>query len=325
VKALITGGTGLLGSELARILVDRDERPVVIDVSPPRGRLAALGDRFEFEPVSVTEPEPMLRLIQARAVDVVFHLGGMLSLPSESDPQAAVQVNAQGTYNVLEAARRGGAQKVIFASSIAVYGLDLPDGPVNDDTLQRPTSMYGACKVFGELLGRYFARRFGLDFRGLRFPSVVGPGFQVAHMSIYNCWAIEEPLKGNPYRLQVEPATRCPAIYYKDAVRALISLAEAPASEIVSRVYNLAGVKPPFSAGELVEAVRRSIPGADLDFEPDQQIIALLAGLGNMDLDETNARRQWGWRPDYDLEAMIDDFIDEFRRHRDLYKKNEQG
>jgi threonine 3-dehydrogenase len=147
---------------------------------------------------------------------------------------------------------------------------------------------------------------------------VVGPGSRVAHMSIYNCWAIEEPLKGNPYRLPVAPATRCPAIYYKDVVRALIGLAEAPEGDVPTRVYNLAGVSPAYSAQDLVDVVRRFIPGADLDFEPDQGIIDLLAGLGEMDLDDTRARREWGWRPHYDLAGMVEDFIQEFREHRDL-------
>ncbi len=324
MKTLITGGAGLIGSELARVIVARDERPILTDVKGPPARLADLADRLEYRQVSVTDSDRTADLIRSGEVDTVFHLGGMLSLPSERDPQAAFEVNARGTYQVLEAARRSGARRVVFASSIAVYGLDLPDGPVDDKTLQRPTSMYGACKVFSELLGRYFARRFGLDFRGLRLPSVVGPGFRVAHMSIYNCWAIEEPLKGHPYRLPVEPATRCPTIYYKDVVRALISLAQAAESDVPTRIYNLAGVKPPYSAQDLVDAVRRSIPEADLDFEPDQDIIDLLAGLGRMDLDDTRARREWGWRPRYDLAAMIEDFMNEFREHRDLYPGRER-
>ncbi len=324
MQALITGGAGLLGSELARALTARQKRPVLTDVKPWPARLHDLADRIEYVRASVVDAGRMRGLIRSHEVETVFHLGGMLSLPSERDPRAAFEVNVKGVSQVLEAARQGGARQVIFASSIAVYGLDLPDGPVDETSLERPTTMYGVAKVFGELLGRYYARRYGLDFRGLRLPSGVGPGSRVPHMSIYNCWAIEEPLRGRPYRLQVEPETRCPILYYKDVVRALVALADAPEGDVPTRVYNLAGERPAPSARDLVDTVRRFLPQADLDFEPDPEILALLAGLSNMDLDDARARREWGWRPRYDLAGMIEDFIQEFRAHRDLYEDRER-
>ena len=151
----------------------------------------------------------------------------MLSLPSEQNPWQAFDVNAVGTYNVLEAARIFSVRQVVLSSSIAVYSEDLPDDEVTETTCCHPATIYGTCKVFGELLGKYYARRFGLDFRAVRLPSVVGPFSKVSHMSSYNCWAIEEPLKGLPYAIPVEPESKVPAIYFKDAARALLLLAEA--------------------------------------------------------------------------------------------------
>ena len=308
MNALITGGSGLLGSELARWLISKGRRPVLMDITAPGWRLHGMENAFDFVRGSFVDRKRLLETINAHGVDTVFHLGGMLSLPSEDDPEQAIGVNALGTVDVLEAARSAGVKQVLFASSIAVYGLDLPDAPVDDRCLQRPTTMYGICKSFSEQLGLYYHRRYGLDFRGLRIPSVVAPGCRVAHMSIYNCWAIEEPLKGNAYRIPVEPSLRCPTIYYKDAVRALWMLCDATPESIGTRVYNLAGCRPFYTAGDLCDRVRKFLPEADLDFDIDARVNSLLGGLAKIDLDDGCARREWGWTPTFDLDGMIADF-----------------
>jgi threonine 3-dehydrogenase len=179
--------------------------------------------------------------------------------------------------------------------------------------VEHPTTMYGAGKVYCEHLGKQYQRRFGLDFRALRLPSVVGPGSKAPHMSIYNCWAIEKPLLGEPYEILVEPETRCPVVYYKDAARALWQLSQAPQSGIKSRVYNINGVHPPYSAGELAEQVRSSIPGAKLSFSPDPEINRLMSGVARLDLDDSRARAEWGWQPPRDLPGMVGQFIADFK------------
>jgi threonine 3-dehydrogenase len=313
MKALITGGCGLIGSELARWLISKGQRPVLLDIAPPGWRLHGVEDAFDFVRGTFTDRKGLRETISAHGVDTVFHLGGMLSLPSEESPEQAVQVNAVGTLDILETAGSENVERVIFGSSIAVYGLDLPDAPVDDRCLQRPTGIYGICKSFSEQLGFYYHRRYGLDFRGLRIPSVVAPGCRVAHMSIYNCWAIEEPLKGNAYRIPVDPSMRCPTIYYKDAVRALWMLSQAAPEKIKTRVYNLAGRRPFYTARDLCDRVRYHVPGADLDFQIDARINALLGGLARIDLEDGNARREWGWTPTFDLDGMIADFSATFK------------
>ena len=133
-------------------------------------------------------------------------------------------------------------------------------------------------------------------------------------MSIYNCWAIERPLQGEPYEILVEPTTRCPTIYYKDAARALLEVGLAPVSRIKTKVYNIDGFSPAYSAAELAEAVRQKVPGARLEFKPDQEITSLIQAIGSRDLDDSRARREWGWAPGYDLLGMIDDFRTELAR-----------
>jgi len=319
MPTLITGGTGFLGAAVACMLMENGERPVLFDVAPPRGILSSRQAEFHYEQGSVDNLSLLLNCISRHAIDRIFHLGGMLSLPSENSPWAAFQANVIGTYHVLEASRLAGIRQLVYGSTIATYSKDLPSDIVDDATLQRPTSMYGTTKVFGELLGRFYTRRFGLDFRGVRLPSVVGPGAKTAHMSIYNAWAIEESLKGNPYEIFCAPETRCPAIYFKDAARAILLLSEADASHIPTRIYNIAGISPPFSAQELVDIITLRIPGAKLTFKPDSTVTLLLNELGKITFDESAARSEWGWKIQYPLEVMVDDFIQEYHKNKELY------
>ncbi|MBW2636159.1 MAG: NAD-dependent epimerase/dehydratase family protein [Deltaproteobacteria bacterium] len=319
MTTLITGGAGFIGSYLAQLLVEDGEHPVLLDVAPVHGALVDIRDRFEYVQSSLGNLSVLQNLVRKYSIDRIFHLGGMLSVPSDDNPWAAFDTNVVGTYNVLEAARLAGVTQVICSSPIATYGRDLPATPVDDATIQRPTSMYGSTKVFCELLGRFYARKFGLDFRGVRIPSVVGPGAKTAHMSIYNCWAIEESLKGNPYELLCEPDTRCPVIYFKDAGRALWLLAKADRSQIKTMIYNLAGIVPPFSADELVYLILKRIPDARLTFNPDPETVELLRELGSLILDDECARAEWGWEIAYPLIDMVDDFIKEFKEHTSWY------
>jgi threonine 3-dehydrogenase len=313
MNSLITGGTGFVGAELTKTLIDKGEHPIVFDVTEVRGALSNFSGRFEHMRGSVANLSQLANAFSQRKVDRIFHLGGMLSLPSEQNPWQAFDVNAVGTYNVLEAARIFGVEQVVFSSSIAVYSDDLPQDEVTETTCCHPATIYGTCKVFGELLGKYYERRFGLDFRGLRLPSVVGPFSTVSHMSSYNCWAIEEPLKGRPYAIPVEPGVKVPAIYFKDAAHALLLLSEADKSKLSRAVYNIAGIKPSYSAGQLAQAVRQEIPSADLSFAPDAHIMSLVTGLTGVRMSDDRACRDWGWAVTYGLDEMVKDFIHEFR------------
>ena len=153
--------------------------------------------------------------MRSHEVDTVFHLGGMLSVPSEQDPWSAFEVNIHGTYRLLEAARLSGVKQSCWPAASRSMARTSPTARLPRPPWSTPASMYGVCKIFGEQMGKHYQRRFGLDFRALRLSSVVGPGSKVAHMSIYNCWAIEKPLLGRPYQILVEPQTRCPVIYYR--------------------------------------------------------------------------------------------------------------
>lgn len=319
MSILITGGSGLIGASLTQMIVGLGERPAIFDIAPIPPILRKIESKLKYFQGSLDHLPELLNIIKAEGIDTIFHLGGMLSVPSEKKPWASFQSNVVGTFNVLEAARLEKVAKIIYSSTIATYSKDIPSNVIDDFTLQRPTTMYGATKVFGELLGRVYARKYGIDFRGVRFPSVVGPGAKTAHMSIYHAWTIEEPLKGKPYEIYVEPETKVPAMYFKDAVRALWLLSRAKKEQIPTMVYLIAGITPPYSAEELAEAVRCRVPGARLTFNPDPGTMELLREIGTLQFDEERARSEWGWKASYSLPEMVDDFIREFEQNRSLF------
>ena len=316
MATMITGGAGFIGSCLAKLLIDEGDKPVIFDIAPVQGPLSEHSDRFVFERGSLAHLPVVMDCVERHAIDRIFHLGGMLSLPSENNPCGAFDANVVGTWNILEAARIKKMRQVVYGSTIATYSKDIQGDTIDDRTIQRPSSFYGITKTFGELTGRWYQRRFGLDFRGVRLPSIVGPGAKTAHMSIYNAWAIEYSIKGLPYTLNCEPETRCPALYYKDAALALKMLAEADPSRIVTRVYNIAGISPPFSARELVTTIERRIPGSQLSFKPDPAVVGLLRELGALNISDECARLEWSWQLAYPLDAMVDDFIGEFEKNK---------
>jgi nucleoside-diphosphate-sugar epimerase len=319
MTTLITGGAGFIGSFLARLLIEAGERPVLFDVAPISGPLTELENRFTYERGSLAHLPVLMDCVERHGVTRIFHLGGMLSLPSEHNPWAAYDANVTGTYNVLETARIKRPIQVIYGSTIATYSKDIPGAVIDDRTIQRPSSFYGVTKTFGELMGRYYQRRFGVDFRGVRLPSIVGPGAKTEHMSIYNAWAIEYALKGLPYVLRCDPGTRVAVLYYKDAAKALLRLAGADPSGIPTRVYNIAGITPAFSAMELVRVVQERVPGARLTFSPDPVVVELLRELGSLQISDACARSEWQLRIEYPLEAMVDDFIRDFEINRRHY------
>jgi threonine 3-dehydrogenase len=316
---LVTGGAGFIGSEVVRSLLRReDSRPVIFDIEPETRRVADLLDRVKTIRGDLGNFSHVLNAAKESRPQIIYHLGGMLSTPSDADPAAALRANALGTFHVLEAARLFGVRQVLFASSIGTYGSDIRDPVIDDKTLQRPEFFYGATKVFGEHMGLFYKRKYGLDFRGIRYLSIVGPGVKTHGVDHYTSWAIERPALGESFTIWVKPETRIPVIYIKDAAGAMLQLAEAPIANIKTVNYVLGGIQPVASAAELVRLVKDRIPSAILDFEPDLELQAILDKILRP-IDDSNARREWNWRVTYDQERLVDDFIAEVRRNPGRY------
>lgn len=297
---LITGGTGFLGKALAEQLIERGDRVILFDLNPNLDGFDPLGTDIEVIKGDITGLSEVLDAVKDRQIDSIFHLSSMLSIPADDNPWAAYRVNADGVMHVLEAARLFGVPRVIFPSSMAVYAGNT--GSIDESTGQAPDSMYGATKIFAELLGRFYHRKFGIDFRAVRFCTVVGLGARTKHMTQYMAWMIERSLQGEPFEVWVAESTRNPFLYFKDAVRALVMLGDAPAEEIKTRVYNLAGTES--TAEEFARMVKKHVPGARITFRPDPDAMRLF-GKGTGKVDETAARTEWGWRGEYGVEETI--------------------
>jgi len=319
MPSLVTGGTGFIGSEVVRFLLEKgEEKPVVFDINPSTKRLDDVADQIEVEEGDLGNFSHVLDVVKQARPRAIYHLGSMLSVPSDADPAAAIRANALGTYHVLEAARLFEVPQVLFSSTIGTYGLGIQEAVIDDYTLQRPQLFYGATKVFAEHLGLFYRRKYGLDFRAVRYPAVVGPGVKTPGVVQYTSWVIEECAKGNPYTIWVKPETRVPVLYLKDAARAIVELGAAPLQHIKMVNYLLAGVTPIASAGELADIVRAKVPGAQIDFQPDLELQTIMDRT-QRPYDDSTAREEWNWKPEYDQEQMVGDFLEELRLHPQRY------
>ena len=308
MTTLITGGTGFIGAEIARMLVGQGEDVHVAHRSGNLGRLEGIADQVQLHQFDLSVPGSASALLAKVAPERLFHFGAILTAPGEEDPQALLQANAAGFIETIEAARTAGTRQMIFASSIGTYGRDTGGGTINDMTLQRPHSVYGVSKVLGENLGAYYRHKYGLDFRGLRYPSIVGPGVTTWSVAQYTSWIIEKPALGEPFEVWVPPEAVVAILHYQDAARAAIELSEAPLESIESINYLVDGIQPTPNAGELADVVRSRIPSAEIAFAPPEG-----AAAGSVRIDDSAARQEWGWEPAFDTEGMVDAVLAEAR------------
>jgi len=201
-----------IGAQVVRILLEKGNgQTTVFSRNPSASRLDGIADEVNVVRGDVGDFSHVLNAVSTTKPDVIYHFGAMLSVPSDADPSAAIQTNAMGTFHVLEAARIFGVKQVIFASSIAVYGTGIENDVRDDFTLQRPSLIYGATKVFGEHLGLFYKRKYGIDFRGLRYPSIIGPGVSTPGVVQYTSQVMEQSAKGRPYTMKVPPELQTPS------------------------------------------------------------------------------------------------------------------
>ncbi len=322
MSILITGGTGFLGAGLARRLLARGEDVVLVDVVPRIERVADIKDRVKVVQGDLKVWPEVLNVVKENNVEGIFHLGAMLSLPSEDNPWASYQTNVAGTMHVLEAARLFGVKRVVFASSGATYGLGIGE-VITDETIQRPINMYGVGKLFGELLGRFYRRKFGLDFRCVRYCGVViGPGYTTKAVPIYIPWMIEHAALGKPgpFECWVSEDAAMQIMYFKDIVQGTEMLYYAPEEQIKTVCYNLsAGTQVP-TAKDVEMAIKKLIPEAEFIYKPDPVTMEILYSLKYKSVDCSRASEEWGWDPQYtDYEKIVEDFINEARTNPELY------
>lgn len=317
MAVLITGGTGFVGAELAHILVNKGEDVVLFDVAPNYARISDIHDKVKIAQGNLANWPEVFNVVRDYNIEGIYHLGGMLSVPSNANPWASFQVNVVGMVNVLEAARLLKASKVIFTSTLSTYGLDCSP-VITDTTLQRPTTMYGCGKLYCECLGRFYRSKFGLDFRSVRFPSVIGPGVRTPGVAQWNAWMIEYPALGKPFKCYVSEDTKCPVLYFKDAARSVDMMYHAPVEEIKTVNYNVAGVVPTRTAKEIEQVVKKYIPESHISYKPDPDVMNYFRTSTVDIFDDSKAREEWGWQAMYsDFDKVVLDFIEEIRSRPD--------
>jgi threonine 3-dehydrogenase len=303
---LITGGSGYIGSELVKLLLERGEDIVVFD-KVKSARLKGLENRIKIVLGDLNDAPEVMNVVRDHKITAVYHLGALLTFESEANPWACFQTNVVGTYNLIEAARLFNVEKFLFTSSIGTFD-EHTGGNFTDATIQRPNSFYGVCKLYGEGMGRFYRRKFGLDFRSIRYPMVVGPG-----VTTPNHWQpamIRQAVMGKPCSCPVTADTGEAMLYYKDAVRAADLIMHSPRENLKTVIYNIGGV-PVVTAGELAEIIRKHLPGASITCAMTS---SRSPGSEIKVWDDSCARLEWNWRPLYTtLDSLVTDFIGEMK------------
>jgi len=311
-RMLVTGATGQIGSELTIELRKKYGMDNVIAVGHKRKPSEKFLESGPFEFVDITNIESVEKVVKDYDVDTIYHLAAVLSAVGEENPQLAWRVNMDGLYNVLEVAREFALVRVFWPSSIAVFSPEAPRVNTPQDTILIPRTMYGVTKVAGELLCNYYFTRFGLDVRSVRYPGIISsetpPG---GGTTDYAVEIFYEAVKKKRYTCFVREDTVLPMMYMPDCIKAAIKLMEANSSKINHRTsYNVTAMS--FSAGELAAEIRKHIPDFKCEYKPDFR--QKIADSWPVSINDSVARREWGWNPTYDLAFMTKDMIEKLSK-----------
>lgn len=323
---LITGANGEIGHGLIEHFAKDDSRQIVaLDLKP-------LDHRLQYDNVvpmtgDITDESLLGRLVSEYEIHTVYHLAALLSTRGEYTPDTAHHVNVDGTLNLLKLAVEqsrwhGNPVVFLFPSSIAVYGM--PDvetkhavGKVKETAWNMPTTMYGCNKLYCEHLGRYYTQHYrqlaaertpsGVDFRAIRFPGLISAHTMPSGgTSDYAPEMLHAAAQGKPYACFVPERARIPFMAMPDGIKALIQLAAAKPEALKQRVYNIGAFSP--SAGEIRQRVMKAYSGAEVTFKADSQRAAIVDTWPE-DVDDSAARRDWGWKPDYDFERAFAEYL----------------
>jgi threonine 3-dehydrogenase len=321
---LITGANGEIGHTLLEELSNQGHAVVTIDLNPMSPAHQAL---CEEEIVGNILDEDIIRAAEKYDIDEIYHLAALLSTSAERNPEQGHRVNVEGTLNFLQLAYRMGKRtknsvKFLFPSTIAVFGIPsladkLSIGKVTEEDCLMPMTMYGVNKLYNEHLGRYYSELYKrlspeletgfIDFRGVRFPGLIS-AFTVptGGTSDFAPEMIHKAAQNLPYACFVRADSQIPFMAMPDGVRALMELAAAPASNLTRRIYNIGAFAP--TAEEFAELVTAAFPNAQITFEPDVKRQGIIDSWP-CDVDDSAARHDWGWMPEYDLKRTFDEYL----------------
>jgi nucleoside-diphosphate-sugar epimerase len=306
-RILVIGAAGQIGSELVPALRKKYGNDNVVAT----GRKTPLPDAVKKSgPViylDALEKNLLSKVLYEYEIDTIFHMASILSATGEKMPQTAWDINLNGLINVLEVSRRYNVDRIIWPSSIAAFGPTTPRENTPNITVLQPTTMYGITKVAGELLAEYYYKKYELDIRSMRLPGIISsetlPG---GGTTDYAVEIFYEAIKNKKYTCFLREDTVLPMMYMPDCSKCMIDLLESDISNLKRRVYNITGMS--FSAGELAAEIKKNIPDFKIDYNPDFR--QAIADSWPMSIDDSLAREEWGWNPQYDLSKMTRDMIE---------------
>lgn len=309
-KILVTGALGQIGSELTAALkkIYGDTNVVTSDV-----RTDVVAEEFlPYETLNVLDKSRLAEIVKKHEITVIYHLAAILSAAGEKNPNLCWDVNMTGLHNVLEVARELSVKQIICPSSIAVFGPETPRDNTPQETVILPKTMYGLTKAAGELLCEYYVAKFGIDVRGIRYPGLISyktlPG---GGTTDYAVEIFYEALKNKSYSCFLEADTTLPMMYMPDAIRGTIQLAETDFAKLKNHCnFNFAGVS--FSCAEIAAEITKHIPDFKITYAPDFR--QKIANSWPRSIDDSEARNQWGWKVEYDLEKMVADMLKNLRK-----------
>ena len=307
-NVLVIGSTGQIGSELTMKLRKQINGATVvagyIPGAEPKGVLKESGPS---EQADVCNAAQLAQIVDKYRIDTIYNLAAILSATAEKKPLLAWDIQMNGLINILEIAREKGCA-VFTPSSIGAFGPTTPHKSTPQDTIQRPTSMYGVTKVAVELLSDYYFHKYGVDTRSVRFPGLISyttpPG---GGTTDYAVEVFYSAVKGEEFVCPIAQGTYMDMMYMPDALRAAIEIMESDPSKLVHRnSFNIASMS--FEPETLFAAIRREIPDLRTRYEVDP-VRQSIADSWPDNMDDSCAREEWGWKPSYDLDGMVKDMV----------------
>jgi len=306
-KILVIGSAGQIGSELVLKLrqLYGNDNVVASDCrcDPP----SSLSDSGPYETLDITDAKRVVDIINKYQIDAIINMAAILSANGEKNPMLAWNVNINGYLNILEISRELKIKRLLTPSSIAAFGPSTPRINTPQETVLKPTTIYGVTKVAGELLGDYYVSKYGMDVRGLRYPGIIshetlpGGGTTDYAVAIYY-----DAVKFGKYNCFVKEETRLPMMYMPDCLKSTLDLFHADFSKLKHHSdFNVGAMS--FSVSELAQSIKKYIPDFTISYEPDFR--QAIADSWPQSIDDSAAREEWGWKPDFDLDAMTQDML----------------